>query len=115
MKIIIYTDKETQKVRRVETRFPNSITNEELKERVEKYNNDENNRWSVEIVEADDRLGEAFKFLLGEDEYRTTYELMDLKEWFEELNERIEDLYNSRDDVEYDIRQMIRRIEEKEL
>lgn len=115
MKVIIYTDRETQKVRRVDTKFPEGITDEELKKRVEEYNNDESNRWSVEIVEADDRLGEAFKFLLGEDEYRTTYELMDLKKWLEELNERIEDLYNSRDDVEYDIRQMIKRIEEKEL
>jgi DnaJ-domain-containing protein 1 len=115
MKIIIYTDRETQKVRRVETRFPNSITDEELKKRVEEYNNDESNRWSVEIVDVDGLVCEAFKFLLGEDEYRTTYELMDLKKWLEELNERIEDLYNSRDDVEYDIRQMIRRIEEKKF
>ena len=115
MKVIIYTDKETQEVRRVETRFPNSITEEELKEKVEEYNNKESNRWSVKIVEVDELVCEAFKFLLGEDEYRNTYELTDLKKWLEELNERIEDLYNSRDDVEYDIRQMIRRIEEKEL
>lgn len=115
MKIIIYTDRETQKVRRVETRFPNSITDEELKKRVEEYNNDESNRWSVEIVDVDGLVCEAFKFLLGEDEYRTTYELTDLKGWFEELNQRIEELDDAKSDINYDIRQMIRRIEEKEF
>lgn len=115
MRITIYTDRETQKVRRVETRFPNSITDEELKKRVDGYNNDESNQWSVEIVDVDGLVCEAFKFLLGEDEYRTSFELSDLKEWFEELNQRIEELVDARSDIEYDIRQMIRRIEEKEL
>lgn len=115
MKVIIYTDKETQKVRRVDTRFPEGITDEELKKRVEEYNNNESNRWSVEIVDVDGLVCEAFKFLLGEDEYRTSFELSDLKEWFEELNQRIEELVDARSDIEYDIRQVIRRIEEKEL
>lgn len=115
MRIIIYTDKETQKVRRVETKFPEGMTDDELKKRVEEYNNDESNRWSVEIVNVDGLVCEAFKFLLGDDEYRTTHELTDLKEWFDELNQRIEELDDARSDIEYDIRQMIRRIEEKTL
>ena len=115
MKVIIYTDKETQKVRRVETRIPNDITDEELKKRVEEYNNDESNGRHVEIVEVDGLVCEAFKFLIGEDEYRTTYELTNLKGWFEELNQRIEELDNDRSDIEYDIRQMIENIKEKKL
>jgi predicted nucleic acid-binding Zn-ribbon protein len=115
MRIPIYTDKESHKVRRVDTRFPEGITDDELKKRVEEYNNNESNQWSVEIVEVDGLVCEAFKFLLGDDEYRTTYELTDLKGWFDELNQRIEELDDARSDIEYDIRQMIRRIEEKEL
>ena len=115
MRITIYTDRETQKVRRVETRFPNSITEEEIQKRVEEYNNTESNYCSIEIIEVDDKVCEVIKFLLGEDDYRTTYELTDLKKWLEELNEQIEDLYNSRCDIEYDIRRMIESIKEKDL
>lgn len=113
--VVIYVDKETSKVTRVDIKFPPAITEEKLTDLVEKYNNRESERCRIDVKKLDDITYEAVKFLCGEEGYQTTYDLSNLKDWFTELKERIEDLDNARSDVEYDIRQLIKKIEEKTL
>lgn len=91
MKIYVYTDRESGKVRRVETITPGNHTDEQIRQLIDEYNSKPDNR-HVEMIEVSDIIYEAFKFLLGEDSYRYTYTLTDLIKSVDSLKEELEDI-----------------------
>jgi hypothetical protein len=90
MKIYIYTDRESGKVRRVDTITPANRTDEQIRQLIDEYNAKPNNR-HVEMIEVSGKIYEAFKFLLGDEQYRRTYTLTDLIERVNSLKNELED------------------------
>lgn len=90
MKICVYTDRESGKVSGVESITPAKCTDEQFRQLIDEYNAKPGNR-HVEMIEVSDIIYEAFKFLLGDEQYRRTYTLTDLIERVNSLKNELED------------------------
>lgn len=77
MRLYIYTDRESGRIRRIDVLSPKDKTDEEIDAMIREFNaNPAHDR--VERVDADGIIGEAFAFLMGEKSYRKAYKLTDL-------------------------------------
>lgn len=95
MNIYIYTDRETGRIRRIDTRSPKDKTIEEIDAMIQEFNANPSNDL-VERIEADGIIGEAFTFLMGEKPYRKAYKLTDLVDQVTDLRKELEEI---KDDV----------------
>lgn len=83
MKVLIYTDKISGDVSQVDLRIPKDIDNETLQKKIDEYNGNAENDRRVSMHEVDGILEEAIKFLLGEKQYKHTYEIEEVCETLE--------------------------------
>ena len=95
MNIYIYTDRQTGRIRRIDTRSPKDKTIEEIDAKIQELNAKPSNDL-VERIELDGIVGEAFSFLMGEKSYRKAYKLTDLYDQVTDLRKELEEI---KDDV----------------
>lgn len=110
---ILATVSETGEVFRVETverhiGRSKSLQTEEDVLNVIKKNNEEAGRERFVVREVDGIVEEAFAFLLGEKGYRTTYDLEDVCDRLDEVNNAVESLSSEI----YDVEQAVNTIKE---
>lgn len=91
-KVIIYRNIKSQLVDRVDIRIPQDITQEKLDQLVHDFNNDQNATRSVEIIDIEDSVYEAFKFLLGMDDYAVQYKIKSLYNKLDEVRDELESI-----------------------
>ena len=110
---ILATVSETGEVFRVETverhigRSKSLQTDEDVLNVIKK-NNEEAGRERFVVREVDGIVEEAFAFLLGEKGYRTTYDLEDVCDRLDEVNNAVESLSSEI----YDVEQAVNTIKE---
>ena len=121
MKILVSVSKETGEVFRVETverhiGRSKSLQTEEDVLNVIKKNNEESGYERFVVREVDGVVEEAFAFLLGEKGYKTTYDLEDVCDRVDEVNNAIESLSTDIYDVEQavgTIKELVVKLKEK--
>lgn len=121
MKILVSVSKETGEVFRVETverhiGHSKSLQTEEDVLNVIKKNNEESGYERFVVREVDGVVEEAFAFLLGEKGYKTTYDLEDVCDRVDEVNNAIESLSTDIYDVEQavgTIKELVVKLKEK--
>lgn len=114
MKVFIYTNRITGDVWRVDTKMPPHVDDETLLKTIQEYNENDNNENHVIMQEVDGIIEDAIKFLLGEKQYKRTYEIEevcetlesiqgDIRDYQEELNEWHERYEVLQDSLDYAI------------
>lgn len=98
MKVFIYTDRISGDVVRVDTKIPQNVDDETLQKRMNEYNDDEKVGRYVSMTEVYGNLEEAIKFLLGENQYKRTYEIEEVCETLEALQGNIKDYQEELDE-----------------
>lgn len=89
MKVLIYTDKISGDVSQVDLRIPKD--NDVVQKKIDEYNGNAENDRRVSMHEVDGILEEAIKFLLGEKQYKRTYEIEEVCETLESIQGDIRD------------------------
>lgn len=103
MRAQIYT--KDGKVTSVSTHFPKGLTEEDIKNLLESYNesNKEDGR-VCHLLDLDPLMSEVFKFFLGENEYKNQYKMSNIYESLEEswkfIRDLKDDLNNMKDDLD---------------
>ncbi len=98
MKVQIYM--KDGRVTSVRTNFPKGMTDEDIKNALEKYNESNKKDGMVcHLLDLDPLMSEVFKFFLGENEYKIQYEMSDIYENLEEAIRSISDLRNDLDNI----------------
>lgn len=96
MRAQIYT--KDGKVTSVSTHFPKGLTEEDIKNLLESYNESNKEDGMVcHLLDLDPLMSEVFKFFLGEKEYKNQYEMSDI---YESLEEAIMSIGNLRNDLD---------------
>jgi len=114
MKVFIYTNRITGDVWRVDTKMPPHVDDETVQKTIQEYNENNKNENHVIMQEVDGILEEAIKFLLGDKQYKRTYEIEevcetlesiqgDIRDYQEELNEWHERYEVLQDSLDYAI------------
>lgn len=114
MKVFIYTNRITGDVWRVDTKMPQHVDDETVQKTIQEYNENNKNENHVIMQEVDGILEEAIKFLLGDKQYKRTYEIEevcetlesiqgDIRDYQEELNEWHERYEVLQDSLDYAI------------
>lgn len=103
MKVHIYT--KDGKVTSVRANFPKGLTEEDIKNLLESYNESHKEDGMVcHLLDLDPLMSEVFKFFLGEKEYKIQYEMSDIYESLEEswkfIRDLRDDLNNMKDDLD---------------
>lgn len=98
MKVFIYTDRISGDVVRVDTIIPQNVDDETLQKRMNEYNDDEKVGRYVSMTEVYGNLEEVIKFLLGEKQYKRTYEIEEVCETLEALQGNIKDYQEELDE-----------------
>lgn len=102
MKYFVYRTEEG-KIYRVDSRIHYiNKTDEEIDEAFKNFN--DNHKQSVEVLDLDGTLGEAFAFSLGDGTYKSLRTITDLVERLDSLKDNI-------DSISYDISDMVGSIE----
>lgn len=91
MKVLIYTYKDGGDVSQVDLRIPKSIDEENIQKKIDEYNGNSENDRRISMHEVDGILEEAIKFLLGEKQYKRTYEIEEVCETLESIQGDIRD------------------------
>lgn len=96
MKVHIYM--KDGRVTSVRTNFPKGMTDEDIRNLLESYNNEYKEDGMVcHLLDLDPIMSEVVKFFLGENEYKVQYEMSDI---YENLEEAIRSISNLRNDLD---------------
>lgn len=113
MDILVYYDKTNNEVRKVDTLSRINKTADEVRPMMESYNSNEKSCWRAELITVDDQMGEVLSFLLGEKQYRGTYDMEDLHDWLEQLKNTIEEVSSDISDIENSVDFVMDIVKEK--
>ena len=91
MKVFIYTNRISGDVWRVDTKMPTHIDDETLQKTIQEYNENKQYENHVTMQEVDGILEEAIKFLVGEKQYKRTYDIEEVCETLESIQGDIRD------------------------
>lgn len=91
MKVFIYTNRISGDVWRVDTKMPQHIDDEPLQKTIQEYNENKQYENHVTMQEVDGILEEAIKFLVGDKQYKRTYEIEEVCETLESIQGDIRD------------------------
>lgn len=97
MKVLIYTDRKNGNVVRVDSRFPQT-TDDELQSKINRFNENEENNY-VSCQEVEGIMEEVIKFLLGEKQYKRTYEIEEICDDLRAIHKEIRDYQNDLDEL----------------
>lgn len=113
MDILVYYDKTNNEVRKVDTLSRINKTTDEVRPVMESYNSNEKSCWRAELITVDDQMGEVLSFLLGEKQYRGTYDIEDLCERLEQLKDSIDGVSSDIYDIENSVDSVMGIVKEK--